>query len=891
MPLLDSDIKLKQSANHPTDDDSTAGGAISATEIDNSSVGEWLPNLDGQIKGGTDQYQWQVAYVHNTSATDTLVDPVVSRYSTLDTAVNEQRARITSASASDDNTKFVRLYGRTTDTGPLKFEDVTLAASSNADSAGIFAQYFRAELRSVSTGELVTAAADIEIKERTSGFNVGFIAAGTSVATNEWKLAVPASIGDVSTFSNRKTEPSGITYSGINADSVDLPSDLGPGQYCAVYCRQHAIPGMPSLEADLKILISGTGFSGADRFHTVSQTQKMAGIPRFDHIGEAAQPLVETDLLGHSVPAKVRVETEILGHSSAATPTWVETDLLGHSAGATVGVETDLLGHTARQGKGVETDILGHSTAAKVWVETDLLGHSTSTSEIETPLLGHTTCACRGVETDLLGHSTRQFSAPATLGGEGKFSFAIRTGGYVSDDLNVTFNSSTGGSSALCQSNTLVISERASEAQTFSLNLNDRKILWHPYGTGAYKDVMAEGAEVDIKVEYDGIETDFHGIFKAPFADMAGPFAPAGLRWPGVGISDKLYSERKTLGTLNRSPLSPVVDKHTAMREACAAVGVDCDVTGILNQRLGGPYHRQNVTPGDLFGKLLELTIDEYRSEYKTVKAYDPDNGGQTWVYSLDDDNVKAWNVAPLTTDVYDQIVVLRAVATGEEFTDEGSLLEVNEFGQYTMTFNPPISLATTRVEFASHLGVFSDQLWYRENTLVAARNIRGYNGLTVAEGNRIYNCDRLVVTWGERRAEGTLTGAPGALRVYGRKTPSGIIGEGLNSQEQLDPTTRRVRGSGDREIELPPNPLFYSAAEMDLHGDRYLARVARAQKEMGINIPLNPLIRNGDTIRLNLGRRFGNQSIDLLTVGWTHSISRTAANRGTNVRAIHYAA
>lgn len=889
MALLESDIALKQSSNHPTDDTSTAGGAISATLIDNSSVGEWLPNLDGQVKGGTDQYQWQVAYVHNTSATDTLVDPSVSRFSTLDTAVNEQRARITSTSGSDGSGKFVRLYGRTTDSGPLKFEDVTLAASSTADSTGIFAQYYRAELRSTSTGELVTAAADIEIEERDSGFNVGFINAGTSVATNEWKMAVPASIGDVSTFSNRRTEPAGLTYSGIASDSVDLPANLGPGQYCAVYCRQRAIPGMPSLEADLKILISGTGFVGAERTHTVKQSQKMSWLPTVSHIGEAVYPTVTTALKGHYSQGTLAVLTDLYGHSSDATPTNVQTPLLGHYSQSTLLLDTDLLGHRSRAGEAVTSLLMGHSVPVKKAVLTGLLGHNTSTFEVGM-LWGHSTANLRVLDTALLGHSVRQMKAPATVGGVSDWEHARTTNNYDTDNLTVTFTSSTGGSAALCQSHTLVIEQQASENMTFSINLNDPLIQWHPYGDGTYKDVMVDGAEVSMTVAYQGAVEDFFGTFKSPSMQMDGAFATPALAWPGVCEGAKMFEQKVDLPTLNYDPLLPVTDKRTAMYQATAAAGVSADFSGIKNQKLSGPYHRQQVEPGQLVEDLLERTLDHWRTEYKTIKGYDPDGGGQTWAYSLDNDEVRSWPVTPQNNKVYDKVKVIRAIATGSEVTNDGALLEVNEFGQYTMTFNPPISLATTRIVYDSNIATFSNYLWYSGTNLVAARKVVGYNGLTVVSGNRIWNCDKLVVTWGERNANVTETSSPGALKVYGRQEPQGEVGQGLNSSTQTDQVTQRVRGSGSKLIELPPDPLFASSADMDLYGDRYLARTARAQVQHGLTLPLNHLIRCGDKIELSLGQRFGNNRVTLLVTQIRHSVSAIRNNRNTQLTCVEWA-
>lgn len=884
MPL--SDMDLKQSANHPTDDTSTAGGAMTSTLIDDSTVGEWVPNLDGQIKGGSIQYQWQAAYLHN-DGVDSITGVQLQIHNFLNESFNDDQIEIVSIDAGDGSGKFVRLFGTQTDAGPLKYEDVTLSASSVVTSTGVFAKLYRAELRSVSTGAIVTAAADIEIREQDTNDNIGFIRAGYSVATNEWSYGKPASKGDQGTFANRRTEPSSLTYSDFNG-VLSLP-DFSAGDRLALYCRQTIVPGMPSIEPVLQLEITSGSPSGTIyHFHKGKATQKMASLPTVSHIGESVFETVTTVLKGHHSKSTLAVSTGIYGHSSAATPTNILTALFGHYSKSINQVDTNLLGHHGRAAEALTSDLMGHSSSAKTIVQTGLLGHNTSTFEIGM-LWGHSTANVRQVQTDLLGHSARQLKAPATVGGVSAWEDARITNDYNTDNLTVTFTSSTGGSAALCQTHTLVIEQSASENMTFSINLNDPLIQWHPYGDGTYKDVMADGAEVSMTVAYEGAVEDFFGTFKSPSITMDGGFATPSLAWPGVCEGAKMFDKKVDLPTLNYDPLLPVTDKRTAMYQATDAAGVSADFSGIKNQKLSGPYHRQQVEPGQLVEDLLERTLDHWRTEYKTIKGYDPDNGGQTWTYDLDNDEVRSWPITPQNNKVYTKVKVIRAIATGSEVTDDGALLEVSDFGQYEMTFNPPISLATTRVEYDSNLGAFSNYLWYRGNDLVAARRVVGYNGLTVVSGNRIWNCDKLVVTWGERNPNVTATSSPGALRVFGRQEPQGEVGQGINASTQTDQVTQRIRGSGDKLIELSPDPLFASSADMDLYGDRYLARIARAQVQHGLTLPLNHLIRCGDKIELDLGKRFGNNKITLLVTQIRHSISAIRGNRNTQLTCVEW--
>lgn len=248
---------LVQAENGPVDDDTaTAGGAISSpdVEVDTSSPGELLARMDIQPSGDIDvdhETQYQVGYVKNKAsagAGNSLGSGGVYIKNCLQLPSTTQRITLQSNSASDDSSKFVRLWGESSG-GALITEDVTLDGTTAVHSVGSFVRLFRSELLLVSTGLPTTAAGIIDVIEFGAS-SIGEISQGYSYATREFAIAMAAAIGDVGTWSNRKTSPGAFTwtYNHTEAGRLLFPATIGPGQYCAVYWRNIFQPGMPSAD-------------------------------------------------------------------------------------------------------------------------------------------------------------------------------------------------------------------------------------------------------------------------------------------------------------------------------------------------------------------------------------------------------------------------------------------------------------------------------------------------------------------------------------------------------------------------------------------------------------------------------------------------------------------
>lgn len=257
MPVAEADIKHYQSAAHPSDDTSAAGGAISSprVEITTASVGECLPKLRAEPSGTLDtnaKTQYQTSYWENIHVGENLTSVVVYIKNALDALSGSVQLRFTPTSASDDSSKHIRVWGEVG--GALVFEDRTLNGLSPVDTLQSFLRIFRLELRANSNGAPTPAAANIDVAE-VGGSSIGIIPATQSYATREFALAMAAAKGDVAALTNRTTEPSGSptwSYNRTSAGGLAIPTGaLNFGERIAVYTRQIVQPGMPT--ADIKV--------------------------------------------------------------------------------------------------------------------------------------------------------------------------------------------------------------------------------------------------------------------------------------------------------------------------------------------------------------------------------------------------------------------------------------------------------------------------------------------------------------------------------------------------------------------------------------------------------------------------------------------------------------
>lgn len=263
--MTEDDVLHVQSAAHNTNDTEPTGGVISdpRVEITTATIGECIPKLRGQTSGTIDtdhEVQYQISYLENTHGSDSLTDtPGVFLANMIDSwgGGNEQ-IYLRGDSASDDSTKFVRLWGKN-NSGLMDSEDVTLNGLSEVFGVKLFQELYRAELRLVSNGELTNAAGQIFIETAGDPNDVrGIITPGIWMATREVSLGMPAALGDVTELATRRTAPAGISWNYPGPNSLlNLPADLTAGARCAVYWRHIVQPGIGTVDMRLAFRVYG----------------------------------------------------------------------------------------------------------------------------------------------------------------------------------------------------------------------------------------------------------------------------------------------------------------------------------------------------------------------------------------------------------------------------------------------------------------------------------------------------------------------------------------------------------------------------------------------------------------------------------------------------------
>lgn len=227
---------------------------MAGTEITNAAPGEWSTRLEAKATGTVDnagdiRREFNLAYIHNIHSTDSLelagyyLDNGIADYVTAGVA------KLTSTSASDDNTKLARVWGVVS--GAIASEDIVLNGTSQVSGLLAFTRVERIEIRSTSAGNPVTAAVGRISLEVASGQFPGAVPAGYYVATRELEFAAATVIGDRPTFTNRVTDPGGLTWSRPYTSSGRVyvrndvnNSTLAGGQHQAIYRRVTIQPGM-----------------------------------------------------------------------------------------------------------------------------------------------------------------------------------------------------------------------------------------------------------------------------------------------------------------------------------------------------------------------------------------------------------------------------------------------------------------------------------------------------------------------------------------------------------------------------------------------------------------------------------------------------------------------
>ena len=168
MSIIFSALGLFASANMPSDNSSTAGGAIGTTQLLGAVSNEWFKKILPNTAGGADQVEYQKAGLKNTSSTDTLYNPKVSLANALTGLSVSAPVTVTFANATDATNTVALIFGFNA-TGVPQTETIigqgntsTITGSKTwyGGQKGIYAVQLQSAVNGVPTGIQKTLSYD-----------------------------------------------------------------------------------------------------------------------------------------------------------------------------------------------------------------------------------------------------------------------------------------------------------------------------------------------------------------------------------------------------------------------------------------------------------------------------------------------------------------------------------------------------------------------------------------------------------------------------------------------------------------------------------------------------------------------------------------------------------
>lgn len=334
------------------------------------------------------------------------------------------------------------------------------------------------------------------------------------------------------------------------------------------------------------------------------------------------------------------------------------------------------------------------------------------------------------------------------------------------------------------------------------------------------------------------------------------------FQWGGLGVSSRLFRRAQTLDSIRstRSATSaPML--RTVLKQIADSQRTKSDFSRVDNQPVR-IMHMQNGRPGDWMQQLLEAApFAEWREEGETVVGFQPTvKSSPDWVYSKDT-CTESESLDANADDMVNLVEVRSAREAGQKPEGMPPVL-LNEFNRYRVPFNPPLSGAQWRWVRPNPVGDIPLIIYRRQGNVIAVRLAANSRGLAQYPdsilGAPIYRADEAEIYWmagiGVPIPEnGGPTSAIAEIEFIGTQgdNPDSEFGSEI---DEVTGVTRRNDASiekyGENPIELSPNPLLTTRAQMERYGDRYLARASRIEPKT-LTVPLNLLMQVGDTVEI----------------------------------------
>lgn len=370
--------------------------------------------------------------------------------------------------------------------------------------------------------------------------------------------------------------------------------------------------------------------------------------------------------------------------------------------------------------------------------------------------------------------------------------------------------------------------------------------------------------------------------------------------WAGVDRSESLFRSAKAYDT-KKSRLGEIVTAHQIIRLVLADNGFSCIID--MPDFPVPVMHMQDNKPIEFVKSLMEVMGAEWLQEGdNTIHIYLPTqkSSNHNWEFDLGSNSNLVYNhsVDSQFPDIYNQVTISRTrevgISTPQGEDGEGNEMTVEDFGVYTIEFDTPLNGLYYRV-LEQYRGNF--------NTLVmrdaggAIVGVLDDVGGVYAPSQRQstgYNVKSVEFNW-DANFEVLATGGFGRIRFFGTTNDSFSGSSTATIAVSQFDTAFTVIGRysasyskhGPKPIELPPNPLIPTEAVAQIYATEYLRKVFRSHKTVKYKVPLNFLIRPGDTISevdasLSLNRK-------VYVVEAAHNFSNEPGDRFSMITCVEY--
>lgn len=368
--------------------------------------------------------------------------------------------------------------------------------------------------------------------------------------------------------------------------------------------------------------------------------------------------------------------------------------------------------------------------------------------------------------------------------------------------------------------------------------------------------------------------------------------------WQGEDKTEILFRESHTFETA-RSRLGSITTAQTIISSILSNFG--------FVGRFDFPdfvvpvMHMQNSKPIEFIKSLLEVVGAEWILNGDNVlHMYLPtQKQNSNWTFDLGSGNKLVQNVSVSRSmpEVINQVTISRAREVGQstisEEEGEGNEMICEEFGVYTITFDTPLNGVYFRI-LESSKGQFNTHIMRNPNGDVIGVIDDVGNNYPTLHSETGYNVKSIEFNW-DAGLNVIATEGYGKIRYFGTTNDS-FVGSSTDVAATSEFDTAftvvarypaSIAKHGVRKIELSPNPLIPNSEIAKITAKEYLRRVWRNRSVTKYRIPLNFMIRPGDTIneiyaQLSMNRK-------LYVVESSHNFSNEPSERYSVVSAVEY--